>query len=266
MKKNNSINKNLTIEEIEFLKTYDINKFERPVGVPADIVIFTITSEFGINNYPKRELKILLIKRNNPIQKGKWALPGGFSNPSETLFQAAQRELKEETGIDNVYIEELGAYDTPGRDPRGWVISLAFLAFVNEKYLEKRKAADDADDVQLFTIDEALSLDLAFDHKEIIQDGLKEIESKMLTTNVAKEFLPEEFTLEELRQVLSVVPEFKEGKENFHKKMKRTKSRLGIIDTVKDHKGELKTTNKYSQHYAQLFTFTDFVPKLSIYG
>jgi len=244
-------------------------KYRTPDGTPADIVIFTITSEErnkSTKSLPKRELNVLLIRRKVWPFEGKWALPGGFARETESMHDTAKRELKEETGVDGVHIEYFNVYDRPGRDPRGWILSHAFLALVHEKYLANRKAADDAGDVGLFPVDEALhAMDLAFDHRQIIADALERIREKMLVTTIAKEFLPEEFTLSELYQVIqTVVPDFEEA--NFIRKMKSTQIRSSFLEEVRDAQGNLKKSNRYSQRAAQLYRFTGEVPRLSLYS
>ena len=109
--------------------------------------------------------KVLLIKRLKDPFAGKWALPGGFAEEGETLAAAARRELKEETGADVGELEQLYTAGDPGRDPRGWTVSVAFLARVDAKKV-KAKAADDAADVGWFPLD-ALP-ELAFDHAMIL--------------------------------------------------------------------------------------------------
>lgn len=156
-------------------------------------------------------------------------------------------------------------YSTPKRDPRGWIISHAFFALVHERFLEKRQVADDAADVRLFPVEEALAMDLAFDHEIIVRDALEQIQTKMLTTTIAKEFLSEEFTISELYQVIqTVVPTFNE--RNFIRKITSTQSRKGIIEEVLDHNGQAKCQIVTPQRAAQLYRFTDYVPQLSIYS
>lgn len=261
----------LNIEEENFLKNYNPNLYERPIGVPADIVIFSITSEKDImkkeKSYPIRKLKIMLIKRKGHPDKGKWALPGGFSNPNETLYNTAKRELAEETGVNGIHVELLNVYDKPKRDKRGWVISVAYIAIVNEKYLEKRKASDDAEDVKLFTIEEALNLNLAFDHRDIILDAKKIIDKKIIETKIAKEFLPEEFTLRELSDVIqAVIPNYEIDSGNFNRKLTKTKSRKGIIEVALNNDGEQKYSNQFTSTNTKLFKFTNEEPNFSIYG
>lgn len=247
---------------------YTPKRYRTPDGAPADIVIFTITSTARPTvkkSLPTRRLEVLLIQRKSWPFEGQWALPGGFSKETESLLESAKRELEEETSVSDVHIEYFNAYSTPGRDPRGWIISHAFLALVNERYLANRKAADDAADVRLFSVEEALSMNLAFDHRDILSDALDRIRDLMLTTAIAKEFLPEQFTIGELYQVIqTVVPTFEE--QNFIRKITSTQSRKGLIEAVTDQDGQPLLSNLYSQRAAQLYRFTDYVPRLSIYS
>lgn len=248
--------------------TYSASSYRTPDGAPTDIVIFTITAqdrESGKKSLPLRELQLLLIERKIWPFQGEWALPGGFTQETETVAECAQRELKEETGISDVRIEYFNVYSAPGRDPRGWMISHAFLALVKEDLLRERKASIDAADVRLLPVSEAMNMKLAFDHHDIIRDALDKIREKMLTTTIAKEFLPQEFTIGELYQVIqTVVPAFEE--KNFIRKVTSTQIRKGIIEEVRDEAGKLKSSNKYSQRAAQLYQFTDYEPQLSIYS
>ncbi|MFB0844036.1 NUDIX domain-containing protein [Paenibacillus oleatilyticus] len=248
---------------------YTASKYRTPDGAPADIVIFTITSEpqpTATKSLPKRELEVLLIKRKVWPFEGMWALPGGFSRETESMYETARRELQEETGVDGVHMEYFNVYSDPGRDPRGWIISHAFFALVHEKYLAARAAADDAAEVALFPVSEALTrLELAFDHRRILSDALERVKQSMLVTPIAGEFLPDEFTLGELYQVIrTVVPDFEEA--NFIRKMKATQSRSGVLEEIRDANGEPKKSNRYSQRAAQLYRFTGNLPKLSLYS
>ncbi|MFC0214031.1 NUDIX domain-containing protein [Paenibacillus chartarius] len=250
------------------MHAYKPKAYRTPDGAPSDIVIFTITSterKTAKKALPVRELQVLLIQRKNWPFEGQWALPGGFCKDTESMYDCARRELREETGVTDVHIEYFNVYSTPGRDPRGWIISHAFFALVQERWLAERRAADDAADVRLFPVEEALRMELAFDHRTILRDALLKVREKMLTTTIAKQFLEEEFTISELYQVIqTVVPEFEEP--NFIRKITSTQSRKGIIEIVRDRNGEPKLSNRYSQRAAQLYRFTDVVPQLSLYS
>lgn len=256
-------------EQNQDKQNYDVKKYRTPDGIPADIVMFTLARlerKAATKSLPRFELKVMLIRRRSWPFAGAWALPGGFSQEDESLFETARRELKEETGVDDGHhLEYLGVYSKPGRDPRGWIISHAFSALVEESVLEKRQSADDAQEVGLFTVNEALEdLDLAFDHREILQDAYKRIQQQMLHTTIAKQFLPPHFTLGELYQVIqTVVPDFAEL--NFIRKITSTRSRQGILEEVRDENGKALLSNQYSQRPAQLYRFTDYTPQLSIY-
>ncbi|MHA6482507.1 NUDIX hydrolase [Paenibacillus sp. strain BS8-2] len=247
---------------------YSSAQFRTPDGAPSDIVIFTITSTektTAKKALPTRELQVLLIQRKQWPYEGQWALPGGFCRETESMYDCAMRELSEEAGVTDVHMEYFNVYSKPGRDPRGWMISHAYFALVHEHKLIGRRADTDAADVQLFPIEEALRMELAFDHAEMIRDALGRIQAKMVTTTIAREFLPEEFTISELYQVIqTVVPTFEE--RNFIRKITSTQSREGIIEEVLDRSGEPKVSNRYSQRAAQLYRFTDYSPGLSIYS
>lgn len=255
-------------EQFNGVKQEEVKKYRTPDGIPADIVMFTLTKQErrgATKSLPLFDLKVMLIRRKSWPFAGAWALPGGFSQESESLYETASRELKEETGVDGGHLEYLGVYSKPGRDPRGWIISHVFFALVEEEVLEKRQAADDAQQVGLYTMKQALEeLELAFDHREILQDAYRRIQEQMLQTTIAKQFLPANFTLGELYQVIkTVAPDFEEL--NFIRKITSTRSRQGIIEEVRDEEGKLLLSNQYSQRPAQLYRFTDFTPQLSIY-
>lgn len=157
--------------ENEFLKNYDMSKYERP-SVAVDMAVFTI-KDFQEENYrklPKKKLNILMIKRGNYPFKDKWALAGGFVMKNESTEQSAQRELFEETGVENIYLEQLYTFSKPNRDPRGWIMSCSYMALVDYQKLNAQ-AGDDADDVKWFNVD----FDLVNENK-IINNDIQTIE------------------------------------------------------------------------------------------
>ncbi|MBB6445329.1 NUDIX hydrolase [Bacillus benzoevorans] len=255
----------------EILKHYDSSKYCTPDGYTSDIAVFTIISEeIGPHKPPKKILKLMLIKRasldqeGNPnMEGGKWALPGGFVQPDETAYVAALRELEEETGVNDLKIKHFGVYDKMGRDQRGWIISNAHYAIVPENVLAQRRAADDAAEVELFDMDEVFRLDLAFDHRKIIEDALWYIRKDMSITTLAKNFLAEEFVLSDLQGVLMTVldePWIKLDAQFFRKAPS-----LPFIEKVTVN-GDLKKTNRWSKGNAQLYRFNDYEPFVSIYN
>ena len=132
----------LSNEDQTFLKTYDDSKYAKP-SVAADMVIFSRFSDSS--------LQVLLIRRGKSPYKDQFALPGGFVNPDESVDDAAARELKEETGVDCGCLEQLRTFSTPGRDPRRWVITCAYLALVEKSEITV-KAGDDAKAAEWFSV------------------------------------------------------------------------------------------------------------------
>lgn len=145
---------------------YDPNRYERP-SVTVDVVIFTLRD---------RDLKVLLIRRKHPPFAGYWAIPGGFVHMHESLETAAMRELEEETGVRDVYIEQLYTFGQPDRDPRTRVITVAYLALVPLTALPAIRAGDDAADAQWWSIYDLPPL--AFDHAAILNYALTRLRYK----------------------------------------------------------------------------------------
>ncbi len=132
-------------EEQEYLANYDIAKYDRP-SIAVDMAIFTISDSHLDNadyrKLPDKRLKLLMIKRGQPPYKDMWALPGGFCKKGETVYEAALRELKEETATDKAYLEMCNVFSESGRDPRGWIISQAFMALINNKTVNVKAGGD----------------------------------------------------------------------------------------------------------------------------
>jgi len=176
-------------------------------SVTVDIVIFTIQN---------KDLKILLVKRKIEPFKGKWAIPGGFVKMNESLEEAAKRELEEETGVKDVYLEQLYTFGEPKRDPRGRVITVSYMALVNSENI-KLKAATDALDAQWFSVKKIP--ELAFDHKRILNYSLKRLKWKFEYTNVAFSLLPKKFSISQIQEIYEIVFDKKFDKRNFAKKI-----------------------------------------------
>ena len=187
--------------------------YEHPrPSVTVDVVLF------GYDG--KGALKLLLIQRGGPPFQGQWALPGGFVEMDEDLERSALRELEEETGVRDIYLEQLYTFGKPGRDPRGRVISVAHYALVNLSD-HPALAASDAARAEWFATD-ALP-ELAFDHAAIIRTATERLRAKVRYEPIGFELLPETFTLAEMQtlyQTILGVPAF--NKRNFRTRILNT--------------------------------------------
>jgi 8-oxo-dGTP diphosphatase len=179
-------------------------------AVTADIVVFGLADD---------ELTVLLIQRDGEPFAGSWALPGGFVKMDESLDEAAFRELEEETGVRDLYLEQLYTYGAPDRDPRERVITVAYLAIVN-LFEHPVRAASDARNAAWFALDELPGL--AFDHAEILSRAIERLRSKVRYEPLVFEFLPERFTLRQVQQLYETILGEQLDKRNFRKKIQST--------------------------------------------
>lgn len=184
-------------------------KYEHP-AVTVDVLLFTVLED---------KLKLILVKRDLPPFKGSWALPGGFVRIFESLEEAAKRELKEESNVDNVYLEQLFTFGDINRDPRMRVITVTYLALADSTKWDL-KSSGDVTESQLFNVSDLPKL--AFDHARIIDYGLKRLRSKLGYTNIVMGLLPEHFTLTQLQKVYEIILGTKLDKRNFRKKILST--------------------------------------------
>lgn len=228
--------------EDEFLKDYDISKFDQ-LSMTADILLISV-SDHETSNYRKtnkKTMSILLVKRNEYPYKDKWCLPGGFLNPkNETLEECAMRVLKQETNLENIYLEQLYTFDDPKRDPRTRVVSTSYMALIDKNKLTQmiNKNASWFDVVLLednekevtitltngvdtihvnvkkelrekttgrYTVTSLDNKDLAFDHDLVIVSGLERLRNKLSYTDIVFNMMPEYFTLGELQKVYEVI-------------------------------------------------------------
>lgn len=185
---------------------YDASQYDRP-SVTVDVVIFSLIEE---------SLNVLLVQRKYQPYADMWAIPGGFVRPDESLEEAAIRELAEETGVTDVYIEQLYTFGDPGRDPRTRVITVAYFALVPFAAIEHRPG-DDAAATAWFPVDGLP--ELAFDHDNILAYALTRLRYKLEYTSVGFELLPDEFTLTELQRAYEIILEEDLDKRNFRRKI-----------------------------------------------
>ena len=217
-------------------------------AVTVDIVIFTIRDE---------QLKLLLIRRACKPYMGKWALPGGFVNINEDLDTAARRELKEETGVSGVYLEQLYTFGAPKRDPRERVITVAYYTLIPSDKIQLQ-AATDAEAVGWFGMDELPKL--AFDHDRILQTAYERLQGKIRYQPIGFELLPQKFTLRQLQQMYEKILDRKLDKRNFRKKILK----MGIIQELDEIETDVAhraarlykfNKTKYDQMVKQGFNF-----------
>lgn len=136
----------------EFLRDYDSNKFQKP-SCTVDMLLFSVENKnpYNYRKSPEKALKVLMVERGDFPFLGEWSLPGGFVNINEDLDTAAQRELFEETNVENVYMEQLYTWGDTNRDPRTRVISTSYMALVDSSKLNVH-AGDDASDAKWFEL------------------------------------------------------------------------------------------------------------------
>ncbi len=186
------------------------------IPVAVDLVVLTVRDNV---------LCVLVIKRGIAPFKGKWALPGGFVRAGESLETAAERELTEETGIAAAhvgYMEQLGTFGAPNRDPREHIIAVAYLAFVPN--LPEPKAGGDAHSAAILPVSQLFegAEKLAFDHETILQVGVERTRAKLEYTPLAAAFCGSEFTINALRKVYEAVWGCTLDAPNFHRKVTKT--------------------------------------------
>ncbi|HDQ71178.1 MAG TPA: NUDIX hydrolase [Chloroflexi bacterium] len=206
-----------------------LSDYERP-SVTTDVVIFTLQDE---------DLQVLLIRRKHPPFEGMWATPGGFVNVDESLEEAALRELEEETGVRDVYLEQLYTFGAVDRDPRGRVITVAYFALIPAPDIDPR-AGSDAAETRWWSIYDLPPL--AFDHDAILSYALERLRYKLEYSAVGFELLPETFTLSELQAAYEIVLGEALDKRNFRRKILRA----DVIEETGDYRtGEGRPARLY---------------------
>jgi 8-oxo-dGTP diphosphatase len=235
---------NASAEEQAFLAEYRRKLYPRP-SVTVDIVILTIVDA---------DLKLLLVRRKEHPFKGRWALPGGFvrvgdgyEDQGEDLEVAAERELAEETGLarGSVFLEQFRAFGKPYRDPRMRVISVAFYALVRPDLVPFVHAGTDAAQADWLSVSELGRLELAFDHRDLIEAAVEHIRGRLESSNIAFELVPKTFTISELRAVYEVIHGTPYDPGNFRRRFHRLLED-GIIEQAP---GKRITTSRPAKVY-----------------
>lgn len=187
-------------------ENYDPTQFDRP-SVTVDVVIFSLADD---------ALQVLLIKRESPPFAQMWAIPGSFIKMNESLEEAAVRALADETGVEDVYTEQLYTFGKPDRDPRTRVITIAYFALVPHDAIH-HKAGRDASETSWFTVSKLPPL--AFDHAEIVEYAYQRLRYKLEYTSVGFQLLPDVFTLTELQKAYEIILDEPLDKRNFRRKI-----------------------------------------------
>ncbi|SBS28144.1 bifunctional nicotinamide mononucleotide adenylyltransferase/ADP-ribose pyrophosphatase [Marinomonas spartinae] len=197
--------------EAEFLKKYDRREYLAPL-MTVDAAIFT---------FHGGKLLVLLTERCEHPEKGKWALPGGFVDEEKdaSLEEAIQRKLQEKTGVKAPYIEQLISVGNNQRDARGWSVTVVYTALVALQSCQS--FVDNVSDVRWEMYEEALKMDLAFDHIEIMKAARERLKQKALYSMVPAYALPEEFTLPELQHCLEVLIDKPIQKKSFRRRVEQ---------------------------------------------
>jgi 8-oxo-dGTP diphosphatase len=192
---------------------------------PSQFPAFAVTVDVVILTMSEGALHVLLVRRGEPPFEGMWAIPGGFKRPPETLDEAANRELADETGVQAAsLLRQFGAYGDPGRDPRMNVVTVAYLAVLRD--VGAIVAGTDAADASLVQVSSVLDgeLELAFDHLQIVRDAVERVRVELDVTGIALAFVGTTFTLAELRAVYEAVWGGKLDAANFRRS-------VGVEDT-----------------------------------
>ncbi|HET8729919.1 MAG TPA: NUDIX domain-containing protein [Moraxellaceae bacterium] len=181
--------------EADFLKAYNIHDYDIPL-VSVDIAIFTLHDD---------QLKVLLVKRPDYPQKGKWALPGGFVDVKRDndLRETALRKLSEKTSVHAPYLEQLESVGSATRDPRGWSVTVVYFALI--PYHELAPAKTVSEEVGWVSVEQALERKLAFDHTDLLQRSLNRVRSKVLYTLMPAYLIASPFTLSTLQQAYEII-------------------------------------------------------------
>lgn len=188
------------------------------IQIAVDAIVFGYNKQAGVS--------VLLIKRKYEPFRGKWAIPGGFIKDDESLEDAVERELLEETGVIINYLEQLYTFGKPNRDPRRRIVSVAYFGLVKSSQFEKLQATTDAEEAQWFNIKSLPNL--AFDHKEIIRIAIERLRSKIVYQPIGFELLDKKFPFSDLEHLYSTLLDRPIDRRNFKKKV----IHLGILDEL----------------------------------
>ncbi len=222
----------------------DVRTVERRLGVAVDIVVFTVVDG---------RLEVLLTRRPSEPFEGRWALPGGFVRVDESADAAAERELRDKAGVEDVFLEQLYTFSAPERDPRSRVVSVAYYALVSQDKLQNREGTREPRWFGIWTDEEERvhvgphrdELPIAFDHREILQTAVDRIRGKIDYAPIGFQLLPRCFTLTDIQTIYEAVLGRPIDKRNFRTKLLRS----GLVR-------EVDAFRKGPHRPARLYEFT----------
>ena len=207
-----------------------------------------LTVDAVVFGYEEGKISVLLIKRKYEPFKNKWAIPGGFVLNEESLEEAVQRELQEETGVKINYLEQLYTFGTPSRDPRGRVVSVAYFGLIRPNTF-KIFASTDASEVEWFNINDLP--ELSFDHKEILEIAIKRLQGKITYEPIGFELLDRKFPFSDLEKLYTTLLGREIDRRNFRKKILN----LNVLDELdeKISKGSGRPANLFQFNQKRYF-------------
>ncbi len=195
--------------EKEYLKGYDIKDYDSFL-VTVDVSIFTLVDN---------ELHVLLVKRGDYPQKGKWALPGGFiqQGKDKNLHDAALRKLLEKTGVKTFHLEQVSTFGDAKRDPRGWSISTLYMGLI--PHVPTAETSDSIEEAKWWPYEEALRKKMAYDHKKLMQEARERLKAKSGYTVLPMYLLKAPFTLTQLQQAFEELMDTTIEKKSFRRRI-----------------------------------------------
>ena len=202
---------------------------QNKVLLAVDCIIF---------GFDKKNLKILLIKRDFEPEKGKWSLMGGFLQNDENLDTAATRVLNHLTGLDNIYMEQLRSYSAPDRDPVERTVSVSYYALIN---IEGHDTLNENFSAKWFNVDE--KPDLIFDHNLMVKNAMSRLRYRASTKPIGFELLPEKFTMKQLQTLYEAILGETLDKRNFINKIN------GLDILIKTDEKDMNSSRKGSFFY-----------------
>ncbi len=239
-------------EEKQFWKDYDPSQFKKP-SMAVDTAIFTILDS---------ELHVLMIQRDEHPFKDQWSLVGGYIDieKDHSLEDTAKRKLKEKTGVDTPYLEQVETVGNNTRDPREWTVSTSYFALLPSENI-RLKSGKGASNIEWIKISSYQSIDLAFDHQYILTKCLERLKAKSLYTTLPINLMPESFTMSELQRIYEIILGKTIQQKSFRRRIKNSDI---LMET-----GEMKATGKRPAAFykikeeAQTHFFTRTIESLS---